>query len=70
MTNAFDLFGVIIALNIIYFGWVIGFVAGSPKGLSVGKSPPPAKSPERRYLGIGMIVLGALYAVFSLSRLL
>lgn len=70
MTNAFDLFGVIIALNIVYFGWVIGFVAGSPKGLSAGTATPPAKSPERRFLGIGMIVLGLAYAAFSISRLL
>ncbi|WP_404371706.1 hypothetical protein AB5I39_04500 [Sphingomonas sp. MMS24-J45] len=70
MTNAFDLFGVIIALNLVYFGWVLGFVAGSPKGLSAGKATAPAKSPERRYLGIGMIVLGLAFAGFSLSRLI
>jgi hypothetical protein len=70
LTNAFDLFGVIIALNIVYFGWVVGFVVGSPNGLSAGKSPPPAKSPGRRGLGLGMIVLGLGYAAFSLSHLL
>ncbi|PTS87287.1 hypothetical protein DBR17_06320 [Sphingomonas sp. HMWF008] len=70
MTHAFDLFGVIIALNFIYFGWVMGFVAGSPKGLASRTGQPSVKSPGRRLLGIGLIVLGLAYAAFSLSRLL
>ncbi|OYW23545.1 hypothetical protein [Sphingomonas sp. 32-62-10] len=70
MTNAFDLFGVIIGLNIIYGGWVVGFVAGSPKGLSSGKTEEPADRTGRRTMGFGLIALGAAYTLFSLYRLL
>jgi len=70
VTNTFDLFGVIIALNLIYFGWVIGFVAGSPKGLSTGAARTPAKRADRLTISIGMIVLGAVYGLASLYRLL
>ncbi len=70
MNNAFDLFGVIIGLNIIYGGWVVGFVAGSPKGLSAGTPEAASDRTGRRALGFGLIALGAAYMVFSLSRLL
>ena len=70
MTHAFDLFGVIIALNVVYFGWVTGFVAGSPKGLAAGTAVAPVKTPRRRMIGVAMIVLGLVYALYSISHLL
>lgn len=70
MTNAFDLFGVIIGLNIIYGGWVVGFVAGSPKGLSAGTPEVAGDRTGRRAMGFGLIALGAAYTLFSLYRLL
>lgn len=74
MTNAFDLFGVIIGLNLLYGGWVVGFVAGSPKGLSAGAPEASSDRPNgqgaRRAMGFGLIALGAAYTLFSLYRLL
>ncbi len=70
LTNAFDLFGVIIGLNIVYGGWVVGFIAGSPKGLSAGTPPAPADRAGRRAMGLALIALGAAYSLFSLYRLL
>ncbi len=70
MTHALDIIGVIIGLNLLYFGWVIGFVSGSRKGLANAAARAPAKRADRLTISVGMIVLGLVYGLSSVYRLL
>lgn len=70
MTNATDLFGVIIGLNLVFAGLVVTFIVGSPKGLSAGKVETLSARRSRRFLGFCLFAAGAAYGLASLARLL
>jgi len=68
LTNATDLFGIIIGLNLVFAGMVVTFIVSSPKGLSAGKVETLSARRSRQFIGFCLFTAGALYALLGLSR--
>ena len=70
MTNANNLFGVIIGLNLVFAGLVVTFLVNSPKGLSAGKVEALSDRRNRQFMGFCLLAAGTVYSLASLARLL
>ncbi len=72
MTHAYDLIGIIIGLNLIFAGWVVADVVGSPHGLAsrTAKRPNhrPLDSTSRNTFAAGLFLLGGAIVMVCLSH--
>lgn len=70
MTNAAELLGIIIGLNLIFASMVVSFILGSPKGLSTGKVETASTRRSRQFVGFCLFAAGAIFTSFSLLPML
>lgn len=72
MTHAYDMIGIIIGLNLIFAGWVVADVVGSPHGLASRKAKHPNYRPidstSRKTFAVGLILLGGAMIMICLSH--